>query len=198
VNRNPWRSDMPYLAAAVGLLTLLTLFNLVLMLGVIRRLRDHSERLGSLGTGGIPVPPAPIIPAGETVGAFATVTTDGDAVSSELFDGETLVGFFSPSCQPCKAQLPKFVAYAESFHGGRDKVLAVVITGAPDEDADPYVTALSGAARVVVESHGGPLSEAFDITGFPSVALVDSAGTVRATAARVGDLDASLLQAIGA
>ncbi|GAA1964750.1 TlpA disulfide reductase family protein [Catenulispora subtropica] len=188
---------MSYLAAAVGLLTLLTLFNLILMLGVIRRLREHSERLGSLSGAGVPVPAGPMMPVGETVGAFTTATTDGETVSSELFDGETLVGFFSPGCQPCKVQLPRFAAHARSFPGGRDRVLAVVVVGGPDEDPEPYVKALAGVARVVVEPHGGPLYDAFEVTGFPSVALVDSSGTVQATSARVGDLSAARPQAVG-
>lgn len=185
---------MSYLAAGLGLLALLTLFNLVLLLGVVRRLREHSERLDGTGAG-LPVPEGPMMPAGETVGAFTTTTTDGDTVARELLDGETLVGFFSPSCQPCKTQLPRFVAHAKSFAGGRDQVLAVVVIGDADEDPEPYVTALAGVARVVVEPHGGPLYDAFDVNGFPSVALVDAAGTIQATAARVGHLSTARVQA---
>lgn len=187
---------MSYLAAGLGLLALLTLFNLILLLGVVRRLREHSERLA--GGAAVPVPEGPMMPAGETVGAFATAATDGAPVSSELFDGETLVGFFSPSCQPCKVQLPRFVAYAKSVPGGRERVLATVVIGGPDEDPEPYVNALKDVARVVVEPHGGTLYEAFDVTGFPAVGLVDASGTVQATATRAGDLAARRPQAAGA
>jgi AhpC/TSA family protein len=162
-----------FLVAAVVLVGLLCLLDLLLTVGVIQRLRQHTELLNKLqaGAAGGPAPEV-MLPAGSEVGEFAATTTDGDPVSRELLAGRTLVGFFSPGCQPCKEKLPGFVAAAPGVAGGRQQVLAVVV-GGQEEDAE--VTArLTPVARVVVEPPDGPVAGAFGATGFPAFALLDA------------------------
>ncbi|WP_426504700.1 TlpA family protein disulfide reductase [Dactylosporangium sp. McL0621] len=170
---------MLYLTAAVVVLTVLTLLNLLLMVGVIRRLRDHTGRFTEMARS--VMPEVAVVAPGSPVPAFSATTRDGDTVADTALAGETLVGFFSPSCQPCKALLPRFADHARRFAGGRDRVIAVVV-----EDADLAV--LEPVARVVVEEPGGAMAAAFTVTGFPALAVLGAGGTVTASGMSLQDL----------
>lgn len=155
---------MPFLIAAVVFVGSLCALNLILTLGVIRRLREHTELLS--GRGG----DEPFMAVGEEVGEFATSTTDGEALSRDLLTGDTLVAFFSPDCQPCREKLPKFVEFARAMSGGRDRVLATVVGNA--DEASAFAAELAPVARVVVEGPGDALNAAFRVRAYPSVLLV--------------------------
>lgn len=82
---------------AIVMLTLLGLLNLLLTLGLARRIREE--------------PPAVMLPPGARV--------------DTTFEPPTLVGFFSPGCGPCHERLPEFVARARRAPAGR--TVAVVV-----------------------------------------------------------------------
>ncbi len=94
---------MKALAIAVVLFGALSVLNLLLLFGVLRRLR---EGVGSRPQPGGAVPGPPMAPVGTIV--------QGTTAS---WDGETLVGFFTPGCGPCEQQLPAFIEYARSANG---------------------------------------------------------------------------------
>lgn len=172
---------MPVLIAAVVLVGALGVLNLIFTLGVIRRLREHTELLSSQG-GRDPMGVA----AGTEIGEFEATTVDGEVVAHDLLLDETLVAFFAPGCEPCEEKLPSFVAQAASLPG-RHRVLAVVVGDA--EAAGPMVAALRPVARVVVEEdHAGPLVSAFTVRAFPTQLSVapGGAGKLVVTANRVG------------
>jgi thiol-disulfide isomerase/thioredoxin len=169
---------VPYLVAAVVIVGILCLLDLVLTYGVIRRLREHTEQLAQR-----PATPFPdiIIGAGSTVGAFTATTEDGESISADDLQVDTLVGFFSPWCGACEEKLPSFLDAAAAHPGGRDHALAVVI--GPAEDAKEQVAALSPKARVIVAPHGHDIEKAFEITGFPCFALLGEDLVVKASGA---------------
>lgn len=138
--------------------------NLLLSMGIIKRLREHTELLANLGGG-----PASLV-AGEAVGEFSTVTVDDRPLDRESLTGETVVGFFSPTCQPCKEKLPTFIDYARNRTGGDRRALAVVVGDA--EQAEDFVSRLSPVVRVVLENPDGPMSLAFKTRAFPTVLAV--------------------------
>jgi len=148
---------MPYLIAAVVVVGVLCLFNLLLLYGVIRRLRTQPEHH-----------PAGIARAGSVVGAFTAATTEGTELTAEDLLPDTLVGFFSPGCSACVGELPKFVDLA----AGRpqDRVLAVVV--GPETAAAEQVSQLEPKAQVVVAQLGAEIVRAFDVQGYPSFAVV--------------------------
>lgn len=149
--------------------------NLLLTVGVIRRLRQHTEQLAGLPAIGAPTDI--MIAAGEQADQFAAATTDGEPVSRDLLSGQTLVGVLSPDCGACKEQLPEFISRAAAFPGGRGQVLAVL--AGEREQVQPYRERLEPVARVVIEpATGGPISTALRVQGFPSFAVLDSTGTV--------------------
>jgi thiol-disulfide isomerase/thioredoxin len=158
-----------YVVAAIAVTNVLTLLNLLLLFGVIRRLREQRDT----SPAGPPVPRA--LPVGAQIEAFSTTDTDGRPLLRDELPHGAVIGFFSPGCTPCEALLPKFVAYAERLSGGRQSALAVVV-GTPEEAAG-YVGRLSPAARVVVEDvTGGVVKGAFGVTGYPTVFQLDGDG----------------------
>jgi thiol-disulfide isomerase/thioredoxin len=165
-----------YVVAALVVTNVLTLLNLLLLFGVIRRLREYPAQLAA----GLPGPS--LLPAGTQVEAFATTDADGRPVHREELPEGTVVGFFSPGCAPCEALLPKFVTHAAGMPGGRESAVAVV-TGTP-EDVSNYVTQLSPVARVVIEEPaGGVVVRAFEVSAYPAVFQLDGDGRVLASAA---------------
>jgi hypothetical protein len=152
-------------------LTILSCVNLILLLGVVRR-------LGRL-TGPAPAVPQPHLPRpGDVVGNFVASTTDGDRVSVRDLSGWRLVGFFTVGCPPCEAFKPAFRAHANTFPGGRDRVLAVITGGKGDPGA--LADEMAEFAHVIVEAPTGPVSTAFGVTGFP-VACLLKGDTITAT-----------------
>ncbi|WP_068756454.1 TlpA family protein disulfide reductase [Thermobifida cellulosilytica] len=172
------------LTVAVILVGALCVLNLTLTVGVIRRLREHTELIQNAVRIG---PPEQImLPAGETVGPFSAVTEEGVEVSRDTLADETLVGVFSPTCSACAEQLPLFVDRARSFPGGRDNVLAVVV-GSREEAAE-QLARLAPVARVAVEDHGGPVAQALGVKGFPAFARLAADGKVLASGYQTSDL----------
>ena len=167
---------MVYLVAAVVLVGALGLTNLVLTLGVIRRLREHTELLANR------VPPGPSIrPAGETADDFTTTTVDGRTFRRGDFADGTLMGFFSPGCSACAKQLAQFLELAASWPGGPERTVAVVMGAA--ESSRALCEELGQVVGTVVREGEEPLvSLAFGVTAFPAYAVVDAGGVVAAGA----------------
>ncbi|SEL43193.1 TlpA disulfide reductase family protein [Nonomuraea pusilla] len=172
---------MPYLVAAVIVLGLLCLVNLVLTLAVIRRLRVHTLRLAELG----PATRAPLVQPGTRLGDFSATAVEGETVSRAFFSGPSVVAVFSTECASCHERLPEFTSYLAETRP--ERVLAVV-TGDPGE-AGRFTRELT-AATVVLEPMGGPVSRALQVSQFPSFYLVDGDGVVVAADTAPGRLPA--------
>lgn len=164
---------MPFLIAAVVIVGLLVLLDLILTFGVIRRLREHTALLAERSA---PMPEL-VIAAGETVGSFTATTVSGADLSNSDLAGGTLVGFFSPGCSACEVQLPKFVELARAHPGGAERVLAAVIG---EGDGEKYVDALKPVAAVVTVPHGHELETAFRVKGYPGFARIGEQQVVEA------------------
>jgi hypothetical protein len=178
---------MPYLVAAVALLTGLTLVNLTLLLAVLRRLRHQAAARASVRD---PMP-KPVLDIGETPADFATVTVEGERVGPDTIAGG-LVGFFSPHCSVCHERLPQFVAYARGLD--RSRVVAVLVGTA--EETGELAAALGGVAGLVVEAVEGPLYRAFAVAGLPVMCLLDQRGTVVASGTDLGTFPQPVRQAV--
>jgi hypothetical protein len=157
---------VPVLVAAVVLIGLVSLLNLLLCLGVIRRLREQGQagphRHGATDPGPIQ------LPVGQPVPAFEARTVTGEPIGPADLTGRTIVGFFSPGCEACEVQLPLFVTAARESH--RPPVAVVV---GPDDTTAPYVEKLRDSAQVVQEQERGPIQQAFGVRGFPAFVLVE-------------------------
>ncbi|MEU4657547.1 hypothetical protein AB0G32_27030 [Streptomyces sp. NPDC023723] len=177
---------MPVLTTFVALVGIVCALDLVLTLGVVKRLREHTELLGAVR--GEPAR----LEVGEEVGGFDTSTTTGEMLTPDLLAGPVLFGVFSPTCEPCKDKLPRFVEYARRADGGPFSVVATVV-GDADAAAD-FVAELSQVAHVVVEESGGAMSTALGIRAFPSVLLAERTADGRLV---VVDDDVALVRPAG-
>jgi peroxiredoxin len=168
-----------YLAAAVVLVSVLCVANLALTLALIRSMRHQSQARAASG-----FPELGLLPRGAKAPEFAATTVDGEARSlADLLGARSVVGFFSVRCPPCRVQLPKFADFARTFPGGPAQVLAVV-TGDPAL-AGEFADALAGAASVVVEDRGGPVSTAFSLAASPVFYVLDERGYIQVGAPAV-------------
>ncbi|GCD94755.1 peroxiredoxin family protein [Embleya hyalina] len=168
---------MPYLVAAVVLLALITAVNLLLTLGVIRRLREQSSP--PHGGHAASDPPAHGLRPGVRPESFTATTTDGERISDSDVHG--MVGFFSAHCTPCHTLAPRFAEQAEVM--GRDRVIAVIA------GTDPELSAvLAPVARVIVEDYDGAVQAAFHNSWTPWVYLLGRDRRVVASGGRMTDL----------
>jgi len=167
---------MSFVVAALVLLGALTMANLLLTLGVVRRLREHTKILDATTTGG-------------AIAEFSATTVDGVPLTREgLAEGPeaTTVAFLAPECGSCRSQVPALVEWASAQ--SRDRTL-VVLDALVTDPAD-LVEALNPVARVIVEK-SGLVAGAFQVSAFPSFCLVGD-GRVVASFAEVSDLRAAL------
>ena len=162
------------LVAAVTVVGVLCLLNLLLLFGVIRRLREHTEMLGRF-TGS---PPALVgLDPGEPAAAFAATATGGEPVTGPA--GLRAVGFFSSSCSICPERVGPFLDYLGSHQIPREQALCVV-TGLA-ASPPPYAQRLAEGSMVCVEAEDGEIERAFKIQGFPVFCLLDGSGRVLAS-----------------
>jgi hypothetical protein len=163
---------MGILVAALVLVGALVVVDLVLTLGVVRRLREHSTLISQALEGTERIADF-MLPTGTSLPELRATTVDGAPVPEE---GPLLIGFFSPTCRACVQRLPGFVDYASAFDG---RVLGVAV-GAPEE-VDDIVTRLRPVADVAVEPSEGPLATLLQVKGMPAMAVVDAGGVVVAS-----------------
>ncbi|MFC5180505.1 peroxiredoxin family protein [Actinomadura harenae] len=168
---------MPYLVAAVVLFAVLSVLNLLLTFGILRRMRADAA------AGPRTVPGAGDLFAlkpGATVPEFSAVTTRDEPVTRE--DAAGVVAFFSADCDGCHDLLPSFLERARTL--GRDNVLAVFSGEEPET-----VAALEEVARVVqADGKGGPVARAFQNEWTPALYLLGEDGRITGSGARMHEL----------
>ena len=143
----------------------LTVLNLVLTVGVVQRLRVHTETLTQMGG------EMPTLRPGEPIGPFDAVSVKDEAISDLMIDAESIIGFFSPGCGPCKERLPDFREFTYEMSSVQQHSIAVVV-GSEDESAD-LVAAIGEDSIVVLEDDGGSLTSACQVKAFPTFLVVD-------------------------
>jgi hypothetical protein len=163
------------LLVAVVLLAALTVLNLILVLGVVRRLRTFETAHGAPSA----FPPVLSRAVGERIDDFGASTVDERGLSRGALSGRTLFGFFSTDCSACHERLGDFRSAAARHTG--DAVAVVVREGSAPE---PLLAGLTGVA-VVVEDPDGPVARAFGVRGFPAFVLVNEDGIIESTGIQV-------------
>jgi thiol-disulfide isomerase/thioredoxin len=150
---------------AIVVIGLISAVNLLLGVGIIRKLREHSAKFAAAGSMDLYTPVV-----GAEVDAFEGVTTRGEPIVRETIQPGTLVAFFSPECPPCVEAVPGFV---DRFQEDGQIPPLVVISG-PEEEARAMATVLEQVAKVVVEPYRGPVARAFGVHSTPTYLLFDS------------------------
>ncbi|MEV4259490.1 hypothetical protein AB0J52_40560 [Spirillospora sp. NPDC049652] len=168
---------MPYLVAAVVLFGVLSVLNLMLTFGILRRMRADAAA-------GVRTAPGAgdlfALKPGAAVPEFSATTTAGEPVSRESAAG--VVAFFSANCEGCHDLLPSFLDRAGTL--GRENVLAVFGGDEPET-----VAALERVARVVqADRAGGLVARAFQNQWTPALYLLGEDGRIAGTGARMDEL----------
>ena len=171
-----------FLAVAVILVGVLGLANLVLVYGVIRRLRALESRIASAGT---PDATGPMVPQpGRRIDTFRAVTVDGQTLGvDDLTGSQTLVAFLSAGCGSCDQVLAELGAVC-------DGTPTLVFVHREQGDAAAEVERITNAAqavgRVAVVGYD-EVSGAFGVTAFPTVLRVGD-GVIQAAGHALHDL----------
>lgn len=171
---------MPYIVTFLILNTALCLFNLVLCVGIVRRLRQ-----GETGAAvDQELTPQVMRAPGERILPFHAMTTAGRELSEDAFtEGSTLVGAFAQGCPECEERLPMFVEYAASYSSDPRRVIAVLV-GDPDALRDK-IAMLEPIAQVVLEGKDGPLGLALGVRGYPAFGILDAQAVVQTSSIRL-------------
>ncbi|MEV4835869.1 redoxin domain-containing protein [Nonomuraea sp. NPDC049486] len=181
---------MSVLWAALAIVFIICLLNLVLTVAVIRRLREHTELINR-GGGHPPGQEEITLPAGARVGEFSAVTGDDRTVTRDDLRPGMLVAFFSPRCPTCEEQKPAFIRYVSGLPGGRDQVIAVLL-GSPEE-LGGLREELGGIAQIVIEGDvDGAMAAAFGLRGYPAFCLMGQDGVLQVTGFKVDVLPDSV------
>lgn len=157
---------MLFLVAAVVVLTVLCLGNLLLTFAVLRRLRDHEEQLAGRPFG-LPGEDALI---GRTMPEFTGTSTRGEEVSSAT---GRLVAFFSASCRPCRAEAAEFAR-----HPDEGRLAFVVLESASEPDQAAILDALGDSPTVLIDPTSRTVADELDMRAFPTLLRVDDADTI--------------------
>ncbi|SCF01451.1 redoxin domain-containing protein [Micromonospora chokoriensis] len=169
--------------AAIAIVGIICLLNLLLTVAVIRRLREHTELINRTGQQ-FPEQQDLTRQPGAQVDEFRVTTVDDRALTRDDLRDGMLVAFFSPRCPSCEEQKPAFLDYAGAMPGGRENVVAVVL-GSPEEVAG-LVAQLEQVAQIVLEANvDGAMSSAFDLRGYPAFCLMGQDAVLAATGYRV-------------
>ncbi|WP_159942293.1 MULTISPECIES: hypothetical protein [unclassified Nocardiopsis] len=167
---------MFFVVVAVVLVGALGLVNLLLSIGVVRRLRQHTELLEERPSSTEEDVPASAVSVGTPVGELRATSTRGAELSFGADTDRLVVAFLSPDCSPCRKRLPLLLDYAARHPDAR--VLAVVVE--EDGTEEEMVDRLEPAVPVVVQPWEGPLPRLFDIQGTPAFVTLEN-GVVTAT-----------------
>lgn len=154
--------------AVVGL-AVLTLVNLFLLLGLVRRLREMAGSAGSASSGLIGVPAV-----GTVVGQFRESTLDGGVVTDEsLRDGTNLVIFLTSTCPPCRDVAAQLATPPPGL--ALPPTVLFLQSSADDPELAPMMGLLGEFATtgtVALIEPDGPAARALSVTGYPTALLV--------------------------
>jgi thiol-disulfide isomerase/thioredoxin len=170
--------------ALIAVLFAILVLNLLLTMGVLRRLKEHEQTLSTINHGHESTN-QPGISVGDSIVPFEATSLDGVTLSESSGTSGALIGFFLRGCAPCKELLPTFIEAA-----GLERTVRpiAVITGF-DSDDNEYSAALRGVAHVVMadsvqEPPAGEISAAFKVTTYPFVCRTGNDGKIESVGAR--------------
>ena len=155
---------MPILTAAVIVVGVLCVLNLILIDAVIRRLREISARLGK--------ETAKLLPVGSAIGE---VPADAEAIKQ----GTKVVAMMSTNCSACMSALDATAAYARNLPGGPADIL-VAIQGEGGHLAE-ITAALADVTTLVTGQPAADLVTALQGRAFPTFYVLEE-GRITAAA----------------
>lgn len=138
---------------------------------------------------GTPLPPLPSggsDPAtGTAMPTLSGTTLDGEAITIPEPGRPTMILFLAHWCPHCQAELPNLVTMAEQ--GQLDDVRPVIVATGTDEAAPnyppgPWIEDEGWDGNVILDDEQYSAGDAYGLTGYPYLVLVDTDGNVIARA----------------
>lgn len=168
---------MSLLGFAVALIAVLTAANLLLSLGLVRRVL-RLERRGLLQPPSLPR-------RGLVIGSFSVVTRDGQRLTDEILTGQRmLVAFLETGCPPCAAVVDELIGLRPA-----ERTLAIVqVTN--DGDAEDVAEKLATVSQVAIVTPATNIRQAFGVSAYPTVVRAID-GRIDGSSRRFGELVAS-------
>jgi len=157
------------------LLWVAVLLNLLLTLGLARRIRSAFPRMESLK-------------AGQKAPGFSAQTLQGKVVTLNDYEGKaTAFIFVSPDCKPCREELPGIQrVWLDARQFGTELVL---VSDADEEKTRPLIDGLAdGLPVLVAPREHNPFFTDYKAMGTPSYCLIDAQGRVQAAGMGVSEL----------
>lgn len=169
---------MTVLAVAVGLLAVLTLLNLFVLLGVVRRLRTMAASAGEEVPEELPAIGAP-------VGEFRVTSTTGAVLTAaDVSSGRSVVLLLSPSCTPCQGTASKLAKNRDEL----PERLFVLLNSEPgDPDLPAMLVTLDGVATIAVYDGTAGVEDAFGSSGYPTAVRIED-GIIAAASYKYADV----------
>jgi peroxiredoxin len=167
----------PLLIMSIVLLWIIVLLNLVLTLGIVRRLNNTSL------PGHDPIAENRL-QSGDPAPAFSAETLDGQQVSLETYAGQAVAfHFLSIHCEPCREVLPDLLTLAPLAWQAGVQFIFVVLDDAQNTRA--FVEEYQIPSPVIVAPRPGndytktnEFAQAYKSKSTPSYCLIDEEGLV--------------------
>jgi peroxiredoxin len=161
------------------LLWVVVLLNILLTLGLARRVR-------------VAIPVMDSLKVGQKAPNFNVQTLQGKTITlANYADQLTAFVFISPHCKPCREELPHL---RELSFKARDYGAEIVLVSDEDEESTrAFVDGTVDSLTVLVAPRDrNPLFRDYKVPGTPSFYLLDSQGKVQATGAGIDELAGKL------
>ena len=176
---------MSLLIAGLAIVAGATLLNLLLVAGLIARLREiyasveeWRVRASGLGVGGLR--------ATDPVPEFVASTVRQDSITNRDLIGDTwIIGFFAGGCGTCHVDLPRL---ANMMRHEEPRRKALVVIGGTQDDSGDLIEAGQTFGATVLEPPDGELSRAFRVPFFPTFFVTDERGRVAFGTSSLDDL----------
>jgi peroxiredoxin len=114
---------------------------------------------------------------GQPAPAFKVVTTSGQSVSMDNYQGRVLVlDFFATWCQPCRMSIPHLVKMNQKYGKQGLQILGM----SADEDGERVLASFTAEQHInyPVALAGDTVTEAFGVRSVPVMFVIDKKGRV--------------------
>jgi len=164
----------PIWALSIILLWILVLLNLLLTLGLVRRMNTVFPRRD-------------LLKAGQPAPDFKAETLKGEAVTLATYAGRSVAFVFvSHDCQPCRTELPGLEALRPTAE--QNAIALILVSDADAETTQKFMDEIHVSLPVLVAPRGSnTFFSSYKVRGTPSYCLIGPDGKVRA--ADVGLMD---------
>lgn len=165
-----------FLLFSVVLLWILVPLNIVMTIGLARRIKSQLP------------PPLEFLKAGQPAPPFTAWTLAGTQVTDQDYAGQSVAFIFlSPHCQPCREEIPHLVALQPRAR--QAGITLLLVSDSDEQETQTFVDELKPELPMLVAPRSRtPFWADYKAIATPSFCLIDTQGKVTSAAAGLSDL----------